>query len=924
MKNINIRNTFAGIFALILCVSFWGCVKDYSPRENPNNGTVTLHLNLDVPGLPTVGSRAMSEAQESAIDYATLQVLLFEVTPGGELFRQKATITQQAPPVITVRVTAAQASQHFRLVLVANMPDTAIADATLKEDALNQYLFNCTGKWDTSSAIPMWGESATTFPVNQDREISMLLHRALARVDVGTLFKFNNPDPATGQEYENGDTDKESVWGLDNFKIKEVYVYRTRNMAYAASDESKMSGNEAVMPNIPSAALFNTDSGTPVSTLQEADDNPLVYTISVPEGEMSYVREIYIPESLVLDAQSSRYNVPCLVVGGYYGNGNTTKVTYYRADFAEYNGRTPTDYLSILRNHRYVFDIRSVSGSGTETPKEALTSTDVKLNLNIVDWNEVPLHFYAIGQYYFDIESRTVTLNAQAPAGATENSKTISYTTDLQLDGSTAPKSMTYEWETGGLFDVAVDYAGGTFTFTALSDNIGPNATPRSDVLTVTVADMQFTIYVTQIASSLEYSIDCASVSVNGKYQEGMTLNATHSISLKVNSATNLEGQSYDIYTVEKNGIAFSAEDTFAAGVYTGSAYEYTVTLQGSGTLVNESGVEPFQTFYVDILTNSMTNSSCTAKIVIGYRTKKILTIGANAAYKYGYMLEPNSASRAFMDASINFGSNSDSRVPMLTNESGNAFTIKVMTAGNGMTGEVINYNDLLTNLNTFQPDIILTGQAVNYFTSGGGTNVIELIKQFVDFGGVFIMCNEYYPNTQSISAMVNAVLSPASAASGNNQSIGTNQVFTLPSGAAYADDPILNGPFGDMRGAKWGADGHEMYGFNGLPPQMIIYSTRTDTRVCMFRHPDKGFFFMGEGGFISNSNRYIGGAYTGSYVYFPFAIDSQYRPIPRTNFTINRDQTISNSQIFGNIIVWAVDYSERLGIQYTPGVDKF
>ena len=242
------------------------------------------------------------------------------------------------------------------------------------------------------------------------------------------------------------------------------------------------------------------------------------------------------------------------------------------------------------------------------------------------------------------------------------------------------------------------------------------------------------------------------------------------------------------------------------------------------------------------------------------------------------------------------------------------------MSAGQCMIVEVINYSYLRNKLNTFKPDIILTGQAVNYYALGG--NAIQLLADFVDQGGVLLMCNEFYPNMDSVNDMVKKIM--GSSIAGANHSIGYDQVFQLASGAEYEDDLILNGPFGDMRGKTWGADGHEMHGFSGLPVGTITYSQRNDVNVCMFRHATKPFFFMGEGGFLSNSQRFIGEAYQGSYVYFPFAVDKQYKPIPRINYTLQQDKIVYNSQIFGNILTWAIDWSEKNGIAYPNTGDKF
>ena len=100
------------------------------------------------------------------------------------------------------------------------------------------------------------------------------------------------------------------------------------------------------------------------------------------------------------------------------------------------------------------------------------------------------------------------------------------------------------------------------------------------------------------------------------------------------------------------------------------------------------------------------------------------------------------------------------------------------------------------------------------------------------------------------------------------------------------------------------------------------IYNKSPKGGVCFFHHYgkrtdnsglEKAFVFIGDGGFISNSKRYIGADYQGMYDYCPFAIDASYRPIARTNFL--KENTVYNSQLFGNILAWAIEYAEYNGI---------
>ncbi len=670
----------------------------------------------------------------------------------------------------------------------------------------------------------------------------------------------------------------------------------------------------------------NSNSGTEYTTLENADRYPLFYEL--PAAANSYTHEIYIPESRLIDAQSDMDNVPCLVVGGYYGAGNTTKETYYRADFATYHNGSVTAYKPILRNHRYVFDIKSVNGPGFDTPEQALKSINSPMELNIVVWNEVALNFYVQGRYYFNISEREIEMEARPKVGETDITYTVYFDTNLGLNGSDGRK-LEYEWQSSGsqtssYFDITVNYVDKTITFHALSENVGSGSGDRLDIVTLTSENIGFTVKINQEAFRLDYELLCASTEVHGKYVEDVSLNYTNYITVKVRTnGSDFHGERYEIQTEEKNGIYFRAEGTFDSSEATALGdgnYEYDIKLDGFGTPVKENiADEILKSFDVKITSNSVSNAYCESTIVIGYKSRKILTIGSNASYLHGYMLEPGTASRTFVDASINFGTSQNSTVNMEENESGNAFTIEIITEGQGMAGGQIDYTYLKNKINTFKPDIILTGYYVNYYTVGNGTEVIGLLSDFVDAGGVFLMISEYYPDLNSVNAMVGEIIPGAT---GDKQDIGLDQAFVIQS----VDDPVTQGPFGDMRGQKWGADGHEMYGFENLPANTIIYSSTTSSpgRACMFRHAEKPFFFIGDGGFISNPQRYLGDSYQGSYVYCPFAIDRNYRQVSRKNYTSTMNVEVFNSAIFGNILTWAVDYAETYGIEYPEVGNKF
>lgn len=917
-KNIFIRQFIWLCISLLLLLA--GCTDEHMAGGVSPAKIVSLELNLNVPTTVSPATKAMSGEEEKTIDLDNLQVLVFEKIAIGEVFRYKAEVTAKAGLTVTVKVDASQNNEKYRLVVLANTigESVSISKGDLKADVLGKFTFECAGKWNAnggsnSKPIPMWGECVDLFEITNGSTVSVLLHRALARCDVGLLFrKGSNGHPI------------EDVEGLDNFKIKSVRVYRTKNKAYVATD--KILGNvPATAPNIPSDAKYNLS--TPSDDIEEADKEPLVYELSTAADK--YVREIYIPESFDVGGSVSPTmdNVPCLVIGGYYGAGNTTEETFYRADFAQYEDSKVAEYKSILRNHRYIFNIRSVTSPGFKEPEKALNSITTKMKLEVEAWNEIPLNFYLQGNYFFSVDKREVWLEAQ-PVG---NKQDVVYKTNLTLQEN---KNIEWKWASSGTvvsdkFDLFFDLQNKKIEFKAKGTNIGGGgitADVLQDILIVTVENLEFTIVVNQKAVNIDYKLNCDKTVVHGKYREGIPLNDTHYIEVEIYSTNSedLHGAEIEIVTETRKGVYFEYKNTLST-----HGTSFTLRLQGYGTPVKDLN-DPISPDTADgiltridqleIRTNSIHPDVCYTTIIFGYKTKKILAIGANASFRYGYQLEPNTGSRAFVDASINFGVAPNSTVTIeqfpddypVASARGNAFHIEYMTSGKGMTLESINIAELQNYLNNFKPDIILTGQAIRFDAAS-----IKAIADFVNKNGVLLMFNEFYPSAASINAMVGEIVGQTLTGEDEFLISQSKFIFTLPVVSPLnEEDKILNGPFGDLRGKTWATDGYCLHGFSGLPMgDIVVYNTRPEGgEPCFFRYTKKPFVFIGDGGFISNHRGYIGPAYTGAYDYCPFAINDVYQPIARTNY-IRKNTEIENSRLFGNILTWAIDFAEHHGI---------
>lgn len=970
------------LLMLGLVLILLGCTNDNSIVDSKSSTDITeLSLNLSSQMNPHSLTRGGSKS--GTIGLGQMQVLVFEILDDdNEVFSYKAEITKERVSSLVIKAKTSKPGQKFRFVVLANADSQTINENTAKKEALDKFTFSLMGKWniDSTNPIPMWGESQA-ITVDREKDLGILLNVALAKADIGLNFKPQTQDSQTDE-----------ADGLENFKLKSARVYRTKHKAHVAGHSENSTSSLVGKPNIPTDALYNLASGTASAEILSADQDPLTYEVDFtkdPNGT-KIANQILIPESNEVTDATTMDNTACIVIGGYFGKENiksaNPKETFYRIDFAQYNAdSTIKNYKSILRNNRYVFNLRSVSGPGFPTPELALNSIPINISLDVQEWNMDPLDMKVQGEYFFSIENRFVTL----PTINLDDKREQPQLTDQQkidfkdfvwvkvgYDSNVPDKAEFLKWQSSGTnkskyFELIVEdeflWFGAKPNAPTPEDNTPKE--PLKDVLSVKILDMEMDITVDQEALNLIYKIKCATVKVNGKYREDATLNYTHNIELtivsprdlkdvgmsSVESPYSLHGQNIHVYTEKRKGISFAFKGKLDDQHATESSVildngtslnvrEYKITLDGEGTPTRDpldpnigdspkkgSPMRPIEDLRIstnsilDFGDESVGSISCTTRIIFGYKTKKLLTIGSNAGYRFGYVLEPNTASRALVDANINFGVDQGSAVTMEQFASdypevsarNNAFHVKVMTSGSGMDGYHINEAALRDNLNNFRPDIIVVGYAT-YFRN----NDIELLNEYVDKGGVLIMNTEYYPNQSSVSNLLDKVLSIST--NGGNRNLSQSEFrFRLPQGPEYKEDMILNGPFGDLRGKNWGTDGYSLFRVKNLPAKTTVYSS-IGGDPCFFKYEGlrsngqpKAFVFNGDGGFISNPKRYIGPNTKALYDYFPFAINDTYQPIPRENFLWNSSGAsgyIYNSQLFANILTWAVDYAEQYG----------
>ena len=407
MKTFKI--TFALSLCLLLAGIFAGCA-DKSHVRRRGDGTITLVLQA--PAMESGNAmRQMTADQESAVSADKLYVLVFKTkgangAPLDEPEEQYAYTAKVASVTrlpdknqyeAKIRLKADDASTPYRLVLITNCDFdlTALSVGATKAEIFASLKKSFTDKWptDDNARIPMWGESDpqritedVTFGDCSDGASSsnnrIHLVRSLARVDVGLNF---------GTEFtsETATPNEQTP-----FKLQSVRVYRMANSFTIPGMQSKTFHKDAQGKKDPQIVLPD-----PAPTMA-ADTKPLIFD-KVSDPEKATVREIYIPER---DKGTNRNDRPCLVIGGLY-NG---KLTYYRLDFIK--KPTPTspkdqvEELDILRNHRYRFNIKKVTGPGSDTPEDALLTEPVNIAFDVVVWNDGEIgEIRYDGQYYLAV-----------------------------------------------------------------------------------------------------------------------------------------------------------------------------------------------------------------------------------------------------------------------------------------------------------------------------------------------------------------------------------------------------------------------------------------------------------------------------------------------------------------------------------------
>ena len=451
------------------------------------------------------------------------------------------------------------------------------------------------------------------------------------------------------------------------------------------------------------------------------------------------------------------------------------------------------------------------------------------------------------------------------------------------------------EFVSAGKFELKIPASGKPLE--AQSDNF-------TLMLNEATASCTFTVEVEDYTIAPDYRMNCETVKVVGIYNRGGALGSDNyiEVTLNVSEATLAEMTAnktayFVIETDEVDGISFRAEGKLTAATQT-------VKLAGRGIPISTND-KVFK-----IRSNStLTTGICTAKIVMSIPGKRLLSV-ANGGVGDNNFADPGTRDNpkrtyALVTTVQNFGkffSTTEGRSSIVYSEG-------IIFAKNSS-------NQIYTTLSLMEAQKHLVDTPVDILTIGYSyiitEEIAEIIADYLKKGGVVLLYSQATLGTERLLRNLTG---------SNSIKINTGE----RGGAVYkfsnVDDPVLNGPFGDVRGKQWGksntdADGTKLV--EGIDTSRIVvysdgYDWSNNTQqpgVSAFRHKDYHLIYVGDGGFNEG-----GGSY-GETIKYPFRNDALFnRPVPRSNYGRGDRFTVYNSIFTANAVAWALKMAEESGI---------
>lgn len=437
--------------------------------------------------------------------------------------------------------------------------------------------------------------------------------------------------------------------------------------------------------------------------------------------------------------------------------------------------------------------------------------------------------------------------------------------------------------------------ASGTFltagSYTVYAEGKGTPITPQVDIVSLSKNGESkdcgaSPVKVTVLTATATYSINCSSLIANGRYIKGTALTSTNTITLSVNVSN---AGSFNITTPVTNGISFSASGNFTLG----TQYVTLVATPGSSPTVNAD-------FPITVNTDTPEgNNTCTVMIPITLPAMTYAVIGTG-----DYSWASTQRRNALTNGGISFGPNGTVKIVSFTQLWS---TSDVNTAANYLASGFSGGK---------QPDVVL------YFAYGAAPNaaITTALINYVNQGGCVI-----YGSADGTSSSVNILLnglfglSTAQAQIAGSPTVDDN---TYPI-ANLPNDPVINGPFGNISGRHWGEDNSSTGSviMTALPPNSVqiasAYNPYGKATVnpeysIIWYNDSKNFLYFGDSVATTTSVNQQND-YPSSYTSGGFPQSKFYGNYPQPSGAPS--QYVYNSALELNAVSWAIKKAAVSGI---------
>lgn len=368
------------------------------------DGWTSVSMSVEGLGLRNPLTRSLTPEGENSTAAERIRVLVFDK---DNKFSYEAKVTSYIPSgdpadkkdkgTMTLLAKNTPSGDTSTFVMLANVTRSANTDADglagkTREEVMQLFTFSMPDKgiWKDGE-LPMWGASD---PVRVDHSAgavpklgTVYLVRAVARVDVG--LNLSNIS-------EGASTFDEKAGGIEGITLTKVFFYNTNTTGRVSPFENGIYWDEAnrkaKQPSIPDPAPAVTG---------KIDRTPSIV------DEKILLREVYVPEAVNVPTAATQgangetlpenntenyLKRPYIVVGLTGADKSSPdKETFFRIDYLKRTGAEADatyEYLPLLRNHRYLVNIKAVGGPGFDTEEDARKGPAANIMYNVVVWNE--------------------------------------------------------------------------------------------------------------------------------------------------------------------------------------------------------------------------------------------------------------------------------------------------------------------------------------------------------------------------------------------------------------------------------------------------------------------------------------------------------------------------------------------------------